>query len=141
MPRIATRPKSKVYKPKQKTYPISQLEEVILLILYGTELYGLEICRAIEEVSGIVLVKPNSLYPTLKAMKKTGLVSERYGTSPEDKGKAGIRIYYRLTELGVQTITDVRTFRSRLQSWKKERSEEAQEPSPGAIEPGLTRLF
>ena len=65
---------------------ITSLEEDILTSLTYSSLYGLEICRAIEQASrGRQLLKIGSLYPSLHRLEKKGLVTSWMSKTGSEK--------------------------------------------------------
>lgn len=84
---------------------LSQLEFSILSVLLEKECYGLEMITAIEQTTaGQWTVSLGSLYTTLRRMEKKGFVTSRWGDA--DAPRAGARRrYYRLTALGIETLT------------------------------------
>lgn len=65
---------------KQGQQTISTIEEYILTVLDGRELYGLEIINALKIGSGGKLqLSCGTLYPTLRRLEMKGLVSARWG--------------------------------------------------------------
>lgn len=77
---------------------VSTLEETILNLLVGREMYGLEILEATK-------IKVSSLYPALHKMEMKGLVSSRWGEeTPKERGGARRR-YYTATRLGERVLS------------------------------------
>ena len=84
---------------------LSQLEFSILSVLMEKECYGLEMITAIElTTEGQWTVSLGSLYTTLRRMENKGFVTSRWGDADEPRAGARRR-YYRLTGLGIETLT------------------------------------
>lgn len=98
---------------------VSPREELVLLALYGKELYGLQIPQAMEDASGgHRQMGIGTLYPVLHSLEKKGLVDSRWGDeSRKDRGGARRR-YYKLTGNGVATVESVQAFRANLLIWQ-----------------------
>lgn len=112
-----------VDNPRQKTKnpppPLSALEEDILTVLLGQELYGLQICKAIAEASGgSQTLKVGSLYPSLHRLEKKEFVTSRMDANGDLKARGGNRRkYYRITGLGAKTLTQKQAIRQNLANW------------------------
>lgn len=100
-------------------FDLSPQEEIMLTLLVGRELYGLEIMRAIEEASeGKLRMKFGSLYPTLHRLEKKGFVTSRWGDDrPEERGGAR-RKYYTVTGLGERALREAQRLRANLATWQ-----------------------
>jgi PadR family transcriptional regulator PadR len=100
-------------------FDLSLQEEIVLTLLVGKELYGLELMKAIEEASeGRLRMKFGSLYPVLHRLEKKGFVTSRWGEDkPEERGSARRR-YYMTTGLGEQVLREVQSFRAALATWQ-----------------------
>ena len=97
---------------KEKPIKISAIDEDILTVFGGRELYGLEI---LDELN---LGRPSelgfgSLYPGLNRLEKKGLISWRWGNEDEVTGGAR-RKYYKITAIGVSTLRNVQQYRISL---------------------------
>lgn len=97
---------------KEKPIKISAIDEDILTVFGGRELYGLEI---LDELN---LGRPSelgfgSLYPGLNRLEKKGLISCRWGNEDEVSGGAR-RKYYKITALGASTLNQVQQYRISL---------------------------
>lgn len=90
-----------VSHPENDKIPsLSALEEDILTVLLGQELYGLQICQAIEEASGgQQTLKVGSLYPSLHRLEKKRFVTSRMGSSGIESRGGNRRKYYKITGL------------------------------------------
>jgi PadR family transcriptional regulator PadR len=77
------------------------LEFCILSTLSGKELYPTEIIDRMK-VARLVVVE-GTLYPLLTRLKNMGLLTYRW----EESTSGPPRKYYRLTELGVQFLTEL----------------------------------
>ena len=98
---------------------LSALEEDLLTALLGQELYGLQLCQAIQDSSqGRQVLKIGSLYPSLHRLERKGFVTSRM----EDKGSGSRggnrRKYYRITGIGAKALTYKQDMRIRLSDWK-----------------------
>jgi PadR family transcriptional regulator PadR len=100
-------------------FDLAPQEEIILTLIVGRELYGLELMKAIEETSeGKLKMKFGSLYPTLHRLEKKGFVTSRWGDErPEERGGARRR-YYTTTGLGEKALHEVQRFRTNLAAWQ-----------------------
>ena len=59
---------------------VSPREAAVLVALYGKELYGLEIPKAVEESSGgTIKMRLDTLYPVLCNLVSKGLIKARWG--------------------------------------------------------------
>lgn len=97
---------------------LSALEEDLLTLLLGRELYGLQMVQAIEEASGTrKQLKVGSLYPSLHRLEKKGFVTSRMETSSEGRG-GNRRKFYRITEKGAEALTNRRRLRTNLDQWQ-----------------------
>jgi PadR family transcriptional regulator, regulatory protein PadR len=98
---------------------ISQLEEEILTVLLGRELYGMQIIQAFKEASsGAKTIGPGSLYPTLSKLEDKELITSREAERPLDEKGGARRKYFRITEKGAHVLTNKQRFRSSLYSWQ-----------------------
>lgn len=107
-------------RPEEEQTPsLSAIEEDILTTLLGQELYGLQLCEAIEQASsGHQTLKVGSLYPSLHRLEKKGLVTSRMG-SAEPEARAGHRRkYYRITGKGASALTQRQKTRQNLAVWR-----------------------
>ncbi|NEP62523.1 MAG: PadR family transcriptional regulator [Symploca sp. SIO2G7] len=99
-------------KEKTKTVKLSAIDEDIVTVLLGRELYGLEILDKLNPDRPIPL-SFGSLYPALNRLEKKGLIKWRWGDESEETGGAR-RKYYRVTGLGETTLRDVQRYRALL---------------------------
>ncbi|ERN40171.1 putative transcriptional regulator [Rubidibacter lacunae KORDI 51-2] len=98
---------------------VAPREELVLLALYGNELYGLEIAQAMEEAStGRKQFKIGSLYPTLHGLEKRGLIESWWGDEERPELGGARRRYYRITGKGRATVDDFQHFRQELIRWR-----------------------
>lgn len=98
---------------------VSPREELILLSLYGKELYGLQIPKAMEEASGKrQKLSIGSLYPTLHSLEQKGLIESRWGEEGRSERGGARRRYYKLKKSGIVTIDAIQAFRANLQVWQ-----------------------
>ena len=96
-------------KKKEQSIKLSAIDQDILTVFGGRELYGLEI---LDEIN---LGRPlelgfGSLYPALNRLEKKGLISWRWGSESEASGGAR-RKYYKMTGLGASTLREVQQYR------------------------------
>ena len=104
-------------KQEERNLRLSALEENLLVLLIGKELYGLGIIDALQEVIGRSL-SVGSLYPALHKMEKKGLIRSWWGEeTPEERGHARRR-YYTATGLGEQALKATERKRLRLAQWQ-----------------------
>ncbi|GAB1544600.1 hypothetical protein NUACC21_72760 [Scytonema sp. NUACC21] len=98
---------------------LSALEEDLLTVLCGRELYGLRIMNAINEASqGKRQIGFGSLYPTLHRMEKKGLVKSRWGEETDSESGGARRKYYVITGLGERVLRETQEYRAHLAGWK-----------------------
>jgi DNA-binding PadR family transcriptional regulator len=95
-----------------KPVRISAIDEDVLTVLMGRELYGLEILDQLN------LGRPNqlkfgSLYPVLNRLEKKGLASWKWGDEVDASGGAR-RKYYKVTGLGARSLKAVQEYRISL---------------------------
>lgn len=101
---------------------LSSVEEYILTVLDGNELYGLDILAAIASGSGGRLnIGPGTLYPTLRRLEKEERVESRWGDQEEGCGGAR-RKYYRLTPKGTAALGEAQKIRAGLVAWARDRN-------------------
>jgi PadR family transcriptional regulator, regulatory protein PadR len=102
--------------PRQKddadTVRLSAIDEDILTVLLGRELYGLEILDKLNPSRPIPL-SFGSLYPALNRLEKKGFIKWRWGDEQDNSGGAR-RKYYKVTGLGATQLHDVQHYRMRL---------------------------
>ena len=99
--------------------PLSELEEDILTVLLGKELYGLQIINAFEEASGGKRkLSVGSLYPTLHRLEQKRYIVSRMGEQPKSNKGGARRKYFKITMFGAQKVVEARKFRSELQMWQ-----------------------
>ncbi|MEM0978737.1 MAG: PadR family transcriptional regulator [Cyanobacteria bacterium P01_H01_bin.58] len=110
---------AEVPHPEQEKIPsLSALEEDILTVLLGQELYGLQICQAIEDASeGQQTLKLGSLYPSLHRLERKRFVTSRMGNSGIESRGGNRRKYYKITGLGATALTQKQKTRQRLGHW------------------------
>jgi DNA-binding PadR family transcriptional regulator len=96
---------------------LTPLEEDILTLLIGKELYGLQIIKAIQEAENRK-VSFSSLYPTLHRLEGKGYLEARWGEdTPEERDNARRR-YYLATGLGEQALRETQLRRFNLAAWQ-----------------------
>lgn len=93
---------------------ITPAGELIMMTLYGTELYGYQIMSVINTRSrGQYRIGFATLYPALNRLEKTGIATSRW--SQEKDPEIGIRRrYYKLTDKGDEVIEKIQAFRQEL---------------------------
>lgn len=98
---------------------LTKLEEEILSLLKGRELYGLQISQAYDEASqGKRKLSIGTLYPTLSRLEEKGLVVSRMLERPNDDRGGARRKYFRITNLGIRVLVEAYQFRDRLDNWQ-----------------------
>lgn len=95
-----------------KPVRLSAIDEDILTVLLGRELYGLEILDQLNLDRPIEL-KFGSLYPALNRLEKKGLVSWQWGDEVDESGGAR-RKYYKVTSWGAKSLEIVQQYRAAL---------------------------
>lgn len=102
--------------PRQKddadTIRLSAIEEDLLTVLLGRELYGLDILDQLNPGRPIE-ISFGSLYPALNRMEKKGFISWRWGDVQDGSGGAR-RKYYKVTGLGSSVLYEVQQYRMAL---------------------------
>lgn len=97
-------------KKEDESVRLSAIDEDVVTVLLGRELYGLEILDNLNPGRPIPLGFA-SLYPALNRLEKKGLVSWRWG----DEASGGARRkYYKVTALGADTLKEVQYYRAML---------------------------
>ena len=97
-------------KPKKEKKPIklSSIDEDILTVLLGRELYGLEILDYINPGRPSIPLTYGSIYPALNRLEKKGFIESCWG----DEATSGARRkYYKVTGLGVSSLSEVQEYR------------------------------
>lgn len=98
---------------KEKMLVLSELEKVLLTLLYDRSLYGLEFINAVKTASdGNREIGLGSLYPTLTRMGKKGLLSWRWG----DEQSGPRRKYYDITPFGASVLDADWKFHKKLRA-------------------------
>lgn len=84
---------------------LGEFEQLLLLaLLSGDELYGVEIRRAIEERAGRT-VSPGAIYTALDRLERRGLLASRHGEPTAQRGGKRKR-YYRLVPAGEKLLAE-----------------------------------
>lgn len=91
---------------------LSAIDEDILTVLLGRELYGLEILDQLNPDRPLQ-ISFGSLYPALNRLEKKGFIEWRWGDIQDGSGGAR-RKYYKVTGLGIGTLKDVQQYRMAL---------------------------
>jgi PadR family transcriptional regulator, regulatory protein PadR len=97
---------------KEELVKLSAIDEDVLTVFGGRELYGLEILDELNLGRPIELGF-GSLYPALNRLEKKGLIAWRWGDEEEVSGGAR-RKYYKMTSLGATTLLEVQQYRHSL---------------------------
>ncbi|MEL6384939.1 MAG: PadR family transcriptional regulator [Cyanobacteria bacterium J06626_18] len=110
-------------KPRKgtgKPVKLTAIDEDILTVLLGKELYGLEILDVLNPGRPIPL-SFGSLYPALNRLEKKGLITWRWGDEMKESGGAR-RKYYKVTGLGAKSLQAVQEYRNLLVRRSSERA-------------------
>ncbi|MEM9219414.1 MAG: PadR family transcriptional regulator [Cyanobacteria bacterium P01_F01_bin.150] len=107
----AKKKKNSSDKPS-KPIKISAIDQDILTVLLGRELYGLEILDQLNLGRPFEL-RFGSLYPALNRLEKKGLVTWKWGDEVDESGGAR-RKYYKVSGLGARTLREVQQYRAGL---------------------------
>jgi len=100
-------------KKEKKPIKLSSIDEDILTVLLGRELYGLEMLEQINPNRPGTPLSYGSIYPALNRLEKKGLIESQWGD--ESTGSSGARRkYYKVTGLGANTLSDVQNYRLML---------------------------
>ena len=95
-----------------ETVRLSAIDEDILTVLLGRELYGLEILDQLNPGRPLPF-SFGSLYPALNRLEKKGFISWCWGD--EQEGTSGARRkYYKVTGLGAGALNEVQMYRALL---------------------------
>jgi PadR family transcriptional regulator, regulatory protein PadR len=98
---------------------LSNTDENILNVLYGKELYGLQIIEAFNKVSkGAKTISIGTLYPMLSRLEKQGLIASRVQDGSTSTKSGARRKYYKVTQSGSFALSEKRRFQNELQEWK-----------------------
>lgn len=104
---------------KERAGILQQREEIILMLLSGKELYGLQIIHAIAQVSGGTRkVNLGSLYPALHNLEGKKLIVARWGDEGSEEKNAARRRYYKHTQKGSEVLSALQSFHKGLVEWK-----------------------
>ncbi len=104
--------------PKKNLLPkLTPLEEDLLTLVIGKELYGLQIIKAIEEAENRK-VSFSSLYPTLHRLEGKGYLEARWGNELPEERENARRRYYRATGLGERALRETQLRRQSLADWQ-----------------------
>ena len=103
----------------QSTRLPAQRELLFLWAIEGTGrggCYGLDLQRAVNECSGeSEQVSTGTLYSTLKKLKRKGWINSYEGDA---LGGGAKRVYYFLTDEGIEVLERVNAFLSKLRQWQ-----------------------
>ena len=98
---------------------LTSTEELIMTAILNQDLYGLQIAKAIEEVSnGTKKMKVGFLYPKLHSLEKKGYVESYWGDKRLEERKGARRKYYKLTGLGNRVLDENQQIRNDLATWQ-----------------------
>ncbi len=104
---------------KKGEQTISTVEEYILTVLDGRELYGLEIINALKFGSGgKVQLSCGTLYPTLRRLEMKGLVEARWGEESAEERRGARRKYFKISLKGAGILHGYQQVLSELKNWK-----------------------
>lgn len=107
------------HEPEEKALRLAVVEEDILTLLIGRELYGLAIIEASKSaVGGSTALRPGSLYATLYKMEKKGLVRSWWGNETPEERLGARRRYYTATGLGAEVLAANQLRRQLLAQWQ-----------------------
>ena len=106
-------------RSEERVVRLSSVEEDILTLLVGRELYGLAILEASRTAVGRTrALRPGSLYTALAKLEHKGLVRGWWGDErPKERGGARRR-YYTATGLGAEVLTATQLRRAQLAAWQ-----------------------
>jgi PadR family transcriptional regulator, regulatory protein PadR len=91
---------------------LTAIEEDILTVLLGRELYGLSLLECLNTQRPSQL-SSGSLYPALNTLEKKGYISWRWGDETESSSGAR-RKYYKITALGYSVLNSIQHYRKSL---------------------------
>jgi PadR family transcriptional regulator PadR len=91
---------------------LSPSEELVLRAIAHREMYGAEIAKAILECCDRQ-IREGSLYPALR-----GLVVKKLATKTTEVINGTHRDYYKLTDLGINTLNQINKNFERLERWE-----------------------
>ena len=91
---------------------LSPSEELVLRAIAHREMYGQQIAKAILECCDRQ-IREGSLYPALR-----GLVAKKLATKTTEVINGTHRDYYRLTDLGINTLDQINKNFERLERWE-----------------------
>jgi PadR family transcriptional regulator, regulatory protein PadR len=108
----------KTVDDEQDSVRLSAIDEDILTVLLGRELYGLEILDELNldlpnQPKRPIPLRFSSLYPALNRLEQKGLVDWKWGDEMDESGGAR-RKYYKVTRLGARTLQSVQKYREAL---------------------------
>lgn len=91
---------------------LSPSEELVLRAIAHREMYGQQIAKAIFECCDRQ-IREGSLYPALR-----GLVVKKLATKTTEVINGTHRDYYRLTDLGINTLDQINESFEKLKKWE-----------------------
>lgn len=99
--------------------PLSSLEEAILTSLLLEERYGLQIVDALKDITGNKIeINWGTIYPTLRKLKKRGLIESRLENKRLEVRRGNVRKYYKITPRGRHSVEEMEYIRQQLKHWK-----------------------
>ena len=102
-------------RPTTRDLRLSALEEDVLTLLVGRDLCAQDIIQLLTQASeGEAGVVQSTPYSALPRMEEKGYVDSRWSPSGEPGLGGARRRYYHLTEKGLHTLQERRSFRARL---------------------------
>ena len=98
---------------------LTSTEELIMTAILNQDLYGLQIVKAIEEVSnGKKKMQVGFLYPKLHSLEKKGYVESYWGDKRPEERQGARRKYYKLTGLGKSVLKEKQQLLNDLKGWQ-----------------------
>lgn len=98
---------------------LTSTEELILTAILNQDLYGLQIVKAIEEVSnGKKKMQVGFLYPKLHSLEKKGYIESYWGDKRPEERQGARRKYYKLTGVGKRVLTEKQQLLDDLKGWQ-----------------------
>ncbi len=97
---------------------LASLEEDVMTVLIGRELYGLQVLQALNDALSKGKIGFGSLYPTLHRLARKGYLSCRWGDEQDGESGGARRKYYKMTGLGSQVLEETQLRRQYLAAWQ-----------------------
>ena len=95
---------------------LSGITSLVLLSTLGQSeepMYGYQIAKSLESEGDEAIIKQGALYPVLRSLEKSGLLS----SSVEPSISGPPRKYYTITPLGLQTLEEWETIWAQFKSF------------------------